>query len=68
MENLFPIYFETLDNLLSIDYDGKFTPEFKKLVNATRVKLKDTFLISSDYQKYCLIIDTNFDNYIKERQ
>lgn len=68
MESLFPIYFETLDNILSNEFNGKISPEFIIKVNETRVRLKDTFIISSDYQNYCVIIDANFDNYIKTKQ
>ncbi len=68
MDNIFPFYFEMFDKIMRDKYDNKLTPDFKKILLETKTKLKDTFIYSDKYNEYCVIIDRNFDNYIKEKK
>lgn len=68
MDNIFPIYFEALDYILVNEYKSIVSPKFIRKVNETRVKLKDTFIISPNYQEFCVIIDSNFDSYLKTKK
>ncbi len=68
MDNIFPFYFEMFDKIMRDKYDNKLTPDFKKILLETKTKLKDTFIHSDKYNEYCVIIDRNFDNYIKEKK
>ena len=68
MDDIFPIYFETLDTILTNEFNSIVSSEFIKKVNETRVRLKDTFIISPNYQEFCVIIDSNFDNYLKTKK
>lgn len=66
MDNIFIFYFETFDEILRDKFGGKVTPEFKKLITETKIKLKATFTHSAKHYEYCVIIDVNFDKYIKD--
>ena len=68
MDNIFPFYFEMFDKIMRDKYHNKLTPDFKKILLETKTKLKDTFIYSDKYNEYCVIIDRNFDNYIKEKK
>ena len=68
MDNIFPIYFNMFDEILRDKYDGKVTPEFKKLINEIKVKLKDTFMYDAKHVEYCSIIDENISKYLKDKQ
>jgi hypothetical protein len=68
MDNIFPIYFKSFDEVLIDKFNGKVTREFKKLISESKVKLKDSFIHSPKYQAYCTLIDLNFDKYLKDKQ
>ncbi len=68
MDNIFPIYFKSFDEILIDKFKGKVTPEFKKLISESKVKLKDSFMHSPKYHEYCTLIDLNFDKYLKDKQ
>lgn len=68
MDNIFPIYFKMFDKILSDKFDGKVTPEFKKLINEIKVKLKDTFVYDAKHIEYCSIIDENISIYLKDKE
>lgn len=68
MNNIFPIYFEMFDEILRDKFDGKVTPEFKKLVNEIKVKLKDTFVYDKNHIEYYSIIEDNIFKYLKDKE
>jgi len=68
MDNIFPIYFKMFDEILRDKFNGKVTPEFKKLISEIKVKLKDTFTYDSKHIEYCSIIDDNISKYLKDKE
>lgn len=66
MDNIFPIYFNMFDGLLKDRFDNNVTVVFKNLVNETKNKLKETFILDPKYSEYCKVIDENFRQYLNK--
>jgi hypothetical protein len=65
-ESFFNMYFDMFDELLYSKFKGHPSDEFRKLINQTRLALKDTFIGNSKIESIWLTIDNHFNGYLKK--